>query len=92
MKKRLEELEPGTAVFVDDRRVGEVRAVYAGREGNLPEYLNLYCDSRRAELLVPANEVLSLEERGVVLAGPMQSYRDLMLFNAASRPNLKRIR
>ncbi|MBV9971995.1 MAG: hypothetical protein JO135_01535, partial [Candidatus Eremiobacteraeota bacterium] len=48
MKKRLEELEPGTAVFVDDRQVGEVRAVYAGTEGNLPEYLNLYCISRDA--------------------------------------------
>jgi len=92
MKKRLEELEPGTAVFVDDRRVGEVRAVYAGREGSLPEYLNIYCDSRRAELLVPANEVLTLESRGVILSGPMQSYRDLMTFDPESRPNLRRIR
>lgn len=92
MKKRLEELEPGTAVFVDDRQVGEVRAVYAGAEGNLPEYLNLYCNSRGAELLVPANEVLSLEARGVILSGPMQSYRDLMTFDPASRPGLRRIR
>jgi hypothetical protein len=92
MKKRLEELDSGTAVFVDDRKVGEVRAVYAGQDGNLPEYLNVYCNSRRAELLVPANEVLTLEERGVILAGPMQSYRDLMTFEEASRPNLRRIR
>ena len=92
MKKRLEELEPGTAVFVDDRQVGEVRAVYAGTEGNLPEYLNLYCISRDAELLVPANEVLSLEERGVILTGPVQSYSNLTIFDADSRPGLRRIR
>ncbi len=92
MKKRLEELEPGTAVFIDDVKVGEVRAVYAGGEGNLPEYLNLYCNSRGAELLVPANEVLDLEDRGVILSGPMQSYRDLMAFDVSSRPGLRRIR
>ncbi|MBV8689678.1 MAG: hypothetical protein JOZ59_06190 [Candidatus Eremiobacteraeota bacterium] len=92
MKKRLEELDPGTAVFIDDRQVGEVRAVYAGGEGKLPEYLTLYCNSRDAELLVPANEVLSLEDRGVILAGPAQSYANLMTFDAASRPGLRRIR
>jgi len=92
VKKRLEDLDPGTAVFVDDLQVGEVRAVYAGGEGNLPEYLNLYCKSRGLELLVPANEVLNLEERGVILVGPVESYSGLMAFDPASRPGLRRLK
>ena len=92
MKKRLEELDPGTPVFVDDLRVGEIRAVYAGGEGSLPEYLNVYCNSRGAEVLVAANEVMSVEDRGVVLTGPIDAYRNVPTFDPASRIALRRLR
>ena len=92
VKKRLEELDPGTAVFIDDVRVGEVRAVYAGGEGELPEYLNLYCNSRSAEVLVPATEVLDVEDRGIILAGPLGAYQNVPAFDPDSRLTLRRLR
>ena len=92
VKKRLEELDPGTPVFVDDLPVGEIRAVYAGGEGNLPEYLNVYCNSRGAEVLVAANEVTNVEDRGVILTGPIDAYRNVPTFDPASRIALRRLR
>ena len=91
MSKLLEELQPGTQVFVGEERVGEVRGVYSVGASKLPEYLNVYWSARQSELLVPTAEVRDIEGRGVVLQGPIETYRDLASFDPPSRPDITRL-
>jgi len=92
MRKRLEELQPGTPVFVGEDQVGDVRGVYSIGESKLAEYLNVAWTSRATELLVPTTEVRDIEDRGVVLQGPLETYADLARFDAPSRPDITRLK
>jgi len=91
MRKRLEELQPGTSVFVGDEQVGEVRGVYSIGESKLAEYINVLWSSRATELLVPTTEVRDIEDRGVILQGPVDSYADLAVFDSPSHPEMTRL-
>jgi len=91
MSKRLEELQTGTSVFVGEEQVGEIRGVYSIGESKLAEYLNVLWSSRATELLVPTTEVRDIEDRGVVLEGPVESYDDLAVFDAPSHPDITRL-
>ncbi len=92
MRKRLEELDPGTAVLVGDTVVGEVRGVYATGEAALAEYLDVFWTTRNSDVLVPTSEVLSIEENGVRLQGPLVSYDGLAEFTTRSHPTVRRMR
>lgn len=89
--RRLEDLEPGTTVFVGDTQVGEVRGIYAIGESQLAEYSNVAWSSRNEELLVPTSDVLAIEQRGVVLQGGLDSYDDLAALGAGSDPKIRRL-
>ena len=91
MSKRLEELQPGTPVFVGEDQVGDVRGVYSIGESKLAEYLNVAWNSRATELLVPTSEVRDIEDRGVVLQGPLESYDELAPFDSPARPDITRL-
>ncbi|PZR58470.1 MAG: hypothetical protein DLM50_03015 [Candidatus Meridianibacter frigidus] len=91
MSKRLEALRPGTAVFVGERNVGDVRGVYAVGGSMLAEYINVFWNARSAEVLVPTEEVLEIDDRGVALRGPFQSYDELNEFDSQSFPGIKRL-
>ena len=92
MKKRLEEIDPGTPVFCEDTPVGEVRAVYCIGDSKLPEFLNVYWNPRSAEVLVPTNDVSDITEDGVYLQGTLSSFDDLATFeNEAKHPTLRRL-
>lgn len=91
MTKRLEDLEPGTTVFVGETQVGQIRGVYAVGDSQLAEYVAVAWDGRASELLVPTNEVLDIDDRGVVLAGPLDSYHDLRTVDSNSDPLIRRL-
>ena len=91
MSKLLEELQPGTQVFVGEECVGEVRGVFTIGESKLAEYLNVYWMTLQAEVLVPTTEVHDIEDRGVFLQGPLETYGDLARFDAPSRPDTTRL-
>ncbi|GAC1658027.1 MAG: hypothetical protein NVS9B12_10370 [Vulcanimicrobiaceae bacterium] len=91
MSKLLEEIEPGTHVFVGDERVGEVRGVYCVGESKLAEYLHVFWSSLQDGLLVPTSEVRTIESRGVVLQGPLDAYGDFARFDPDARPDITRL-
>lgn len=92
MSKLLEELAPGTLVFVGEQEVGDVRGVYGVGDSKLAEYVNVYWSAMQTELLVPTTEVRDIEDRGVVLQGPLETYADLAQFDASSRPDITRLK
>ena len=92
MAKLLEELEPGTPVYLADRRVGTVRAVYAEGAARLAEYLRMEWTERNTDILVPTKDVLSIEDRGIVLMGDDErAYADIPDFDEASYPTIRKI-
>jgi hypothetical protein len=91
MGKRLEELQTGTPVFVGDEQVGDIRGVYSIGESKLAEYINVAWKSRATELLVPTTEVRDIEDRGVILQGPLESYAELAPFDSPSHPEITRL-
>ncbi|HEY8314445.1 MAG TPA: hypothetical protein VIG51_09765 [Candidatus Baltobacteraceae bacterium] len=92
MAKLLEDLDPGTPVRCGDGVVaGEVRAVYSTGESRMAEYLCVYWTARGEETLVPTDEVLTIEDGAVVLRLTLQGYADLVGFDAASNPLLRRL-
>ncbi len=91
MVKRLEELDPGTPVYCGERRVGEVRGVFAEGSSQLAEYLNVYWAPRSLEVLVATDDVCAIDERGVILEGTVQRYDDLLIFDAAAHPTMRRL-
>jgi len=92
MVKRLEELEPGTPVYCGERRVGQVRGVFAEGSSQLAEYLNVHWEPRSIEVLVSTDDVSEIDERGVILLGTAQRYEDLVIFDAAAHPTMRRLR
>ncbi|MBV9103950.1 MAG: hypothetical protein JO060_10175 [Candidatus Eremiobacteraeota bacterium] len=92
MTRLLENLEPGTPVYLGDRRVGSVRAVYAEGAARLAEYVCVDWTDRGTELLVPTKDVLSLEDKGVILMGDdPRAYADIPAFDEASYPTIRKI-
>ena len=91
MKRRLEELDPGTAVYCEERRVGEVRGVYSIGESQLAEFLNVFWESNSSELLIPTSDVSDITDSGVVLSGTVESFSDMTAFGANSELTLKRL-
>jgi hypothetical protein len=91
MVKRLEELEPGTPVYCGEQRVGEVRGVFAEGSSQLAEHLNVYWAPSGNEVLVSTDDVCAIEECGVILQGTVQRYEDLLIFDAAAHPTMRRL-
>jgi hypothetical protein len=92
MSRRLETLAPGTPVFCGEQRVGSVEGVYTEGESRLPEYLGVTWDSRGFTILIPTNDVESLEERGVVLQSvdPVV-YETIARFDPSHSPTIKKL-
>jgi hypothetical protein len=93
MARLLEELDPGTPVYLGDERVGFVRGVYAEGDARLAEYLSIEWTARAAVLLVPTKDVAALEDRGVVLMGDdPRAYTAMPTFDEASHPTIRKLR
>ena len=93
MPRLLEELEPGTPVFVGDVRVGDVRAVYAEGEARRAEYLCIRWEERQLDVLIPTSDVATLEVHGVILIGAEPAtYANLVAFDPARVPLLRKLR
>jgi hypothetical protein len=89
----LEDIEPGTPVYLNDDLVGSVRGVYAEGAARLAEYLLVAWTDRNVEVLVPTKEVASLEAKGVILMGEdPEAYRVIPPFNEANYPTIRRLR
>lgn len=84
----LENIERGTPVHCSDGgpSVGEVRGVYTSGESRIAEYLCIFWRDRGEETLLATDEVLSLEDRGVLLRASRASYADLVRFDATRNP------
>jgi hypothetical protein len=92
MAKRLEDLQPGTPVWSGEQRIGEVRDVYAEGESRLPEYLAVFLDSRKVEILIPTRDVAALQDRGVMLVSSDQSQYDAVVnFARSEMPFLRKL-
>jgi hypothetical protein len=89
----LEDIDAGTPVFLGDELVGTVRAVYAEGDARLAEYLCVDWTARATLVLIPTNDVESLDDRGVVLMGDDPRAYDVMpAFDEASHPTIRKIR
>jgi hypothetical protein len=92
MPRLLEELQPGTPVRdKNDSVIGEVRAVYGSGDARTAEFLLVYWAARGEEALVPADEAMHVDDRGVSLRQSEASYADRPAFNPASNPLLHRL-
>jgi len=93
MARLLEDLDPGTPVFLSETCVGYVRGVYAEGAARLAEYLLVEWTDRNVDVLVPTKEVASLEDRGVILLGEEpRIYVALPAFDAANYPTIRKLR
>jgi len=92
MAKLLEDLEPGTAVFVGEAHVGEIRAVYAEGDARRADYLAVHWESRDLDVLVATSDVETLEARGVILVGSEpETYATLPAFEERRVPQLRKL-
>lgn len=92
MPHTLESLQPGTPVYVGDIVVGEVRAVYAEGASRHAELLVVFWTDRNEEVALPANDVASVDERGVSLINlDLASYATLAKFELARFPTVRRL-
>ena len=93
MARLLEDLEPGTPVYLGETRVGEVRAVYAEGAARLAEYIAVHWNDRGESLLIPTKDVASLEAKGVVLMlDDPKLYAGFPTFDEAAHPTIRRLR
>ena len=93
MARLLEELDPGTPVYLGDERVGFVRGVYAEGDARQAEYLSVEWTARATVLLVPTKDVATLDDRGVVLMGDdPRGYAAMPTFDEASHPTIRKLR
>jgi hypothetical protein len=93
MARTLESLEPGTAVFAADTRVGEVRGVFAEGDARSAELLVVYWDATGDEVAIPTTEVADVSERGVeLMRREADQYTDLAPFDADRFPTMKRLK
>jgi hypothetical protein len=92
MPRLLETLQNGTPVFTeDDGKVGEVRGVFASGEGRGAELLLVFWTARGCEALVGAEEVMRLDENGVMLLSSLAVYDDLPAYEPGRNPLLHRL-
>ena len=91
MARTLETLDLGTPVYCGETHVAEVRALYAEGTARSVEMLVVRWGSR-GDVALPAAEVESVEERGVILmhADP-NFYADLAEFNEAKYPTVHKL-
>lgn len=92
MSRRLETLVPGTPVFCGDRRVGSIEGVYTEGDSRLPEYIGVRWESRAATILIPTNDVQSLESIGVILQSMDPAvYETIAAFDPKASPTIKKL-
>jgi len=92
MARTLETLAPGTPVFAGDTRVGDVLSVLAEGDARSAEALVVRWDARDFEVVVPATEVLSIDEQGVhLIRTEADQYADLAPFDAERFPTMKKL-
>lgn len=92
MARLLENLEPGTPVRAEDGTlVGEVRGVYSMGESRVPEFLSVFWLDRGEEALLPTDEVIAIDESGVLLRASRAAYTDLIAFDPRRNPLLRRL-
>ncbi len=89
MPYTLETLEPGTAVYVGDTLVGDVRAIYAEGNSRQVELVVVHWNDRNEDVALPATEVASVDETGVRLIAPeVSTYALLSTFDPARFPTV----
>jgi hypothetical protein len=89
MAYTLESLRPGTAVYVGDHRVGEVRSVYSTGNSRQAELLIVRWSDRDEDVALPATEVATVDDTGVtLLSGEISSYETLAVFDPARFPTV----
>ncbi len=92
MARTLESLEPGTPVFCGDTRVGEVRSLYAEGTSRAVEWLIVHWSSDDRDVALPASEVETVNDGGVLLMhSEARFYAELTTFNAARFPTAHRL-
>jgi hypothetical protein len=92
MSRRLETLAPGTPVFCGDRRVGSIEGVYTEGDSRLPEYVAVRWDARGTTILIPTNDVQSLEPSGVILQSMDPAvYETIATFDPKTSPAIKKL-
>ncbi len=93
MARLLEDIEPGTPVYMNESHVGSIRGVFAEGDARLAEYVLVEWTERAEDVLVPTKEIATLEAKGVVLMGEdPQAYVAIPAFNAANYPTIRRLR
>jgi uncharacterized protein YrrD len=90
--KLLEELQTGTPVRSQSgAEIGRIEAVYALGESRVAAFLLVYWNKRSEAALVASDEVMSVEDDGVVLALSEESYSQLPAFDPSANPTLYRL-
>jgi hypothetical protein len=91
MARTLESLDLGTPVCCGDARVGTVSGLYAEGTARDVEWV-IVAWNGRGDLAVPATEVESIDERGVVLmSDEPASYDDLTSFDESRFPSVRKL-
>ncbi|HLI94497.1 MAG TPA: hypothetical protein VKT72_00240 [Candidatus Baltobacteraceae bacterium] len=92
MPRLLEELQRGTPVLDSNgSQIGEIRAVYASGDARTAEFLLVYWNARGEEALVPSDEAMQVDDRGVTLRQPAEWYDDRPAFNPSANPLLHKL-
>lgn len=92
MPRTLENLTQGTAVLCGETRVGAVLSVYAEGETRSAALIIVEWDGRPGPVSLPANEVMTIDERGVVLMNADPAYyASLVEFDASRFPTVHKL-
>jgi hypothetical protein len=90
MPNTLENLQPGTPVYVGETHVADVRAVYAAHGTRQAELLVIYWLSRKEEVALPVGDVKTIVDGRVILMNSdVNSYSTLIAFEAARYPTVQ---
>lgn len=92
MPRILENLSPGTAVYCGETRVGAVLAVYAEGDTRSAALIVVAWDGRSVPVSLPATEVQSVEDRGLLLmATDPHTYASLVEFDESRYPTVHKL-
>lgn len=92
MARTLETLAAGTPVFCGEAVVGDVRALYSEGTSRAVEWVVVHWDAENREVAIPANEVESVNDAGVLLMHADQRlYAELPTFDEARFPTAHRM-
>lgn len=72
-------------------QVGEIRAVYGSGDARTAEFLLVHWTERGEEALLPSDEAMNVDDRGVSLRQPAASYADRPAFDPKSNPQLHKL-